>query len=367
MSKPRLGVDFRLYGIDDRGLGRYAIALASILSRLHESYELVAFVHPRRSSSELRERGFEIISAPFLPYSLSEQILFPGVIRRARIDYMYYPHFNAPVFGRGPFLLTIHDLILHHFPSRLASTKGVFQYWAKYCMYRVVLFCNIARATKVVCVSSATREDVELQYPRAASKIVTISEGQTLLDGVGENDRNVVLSYTIPRPFLLVVGAFYPHKNIRRFLRVWEQAAADEFDVVLVGKKDQFSAPIEREYQDDARVHFLGGVSDVELVELYRRAAYVVSPSLWEGAGLPGLEALSLGARVISSDAAALAESYGDAACYVAADTDQAFSTGLKRCFRRDRWPGRGPQPTHDEFFQQVHSLLASVITQRHD
>ena len=346
MAKLRIGIDARLLGPADRGLGRYTMELLSILAPLRKNFDFTVFLHTESTeANKIKALGYKIVAAPFRPYSFAEQIYFPKLIRQAKVDLMHFTHFNVPVVCPVPHIITIHDLILHHFPSRLSSTRSAIQYWSKYLLFRLMFRWVIERAYAIVAVSSFTAEDLHELYPQAEARLTVIKEPVPDFIEFGANDRNMFLSYTKARPYAVVVGAFYPHKNIARLLRCWKSLEKN-MDLLLIGREDSFSESLKQVARqlnmldEPGGVRFMGCVNDADLRAYYDEAAFVIVPSLWEGVGLPGIEAIARGAKVISSAAAGLPEAYGTRAYYMPVDNDDNMAQALGRAIDQSSpWP----------------------------
>lgn len=334
MVQPHIGIDARLFGAHDRGIGRYVMELARVVTRL-KSFRFTFFVRPGNLANE-ELKSWPTIEAPFPVYSMAEQVSFPRLIAKQGIDLMHFPHLNVPLGMRGPYVVTIHDLILHHFPSRYASTRAPAFFWLKYAGYRIVTRETIRRAERVVAVSAFTAEDVVSYYPWVGDKLRIICEH---VDEKSDllNDMFSDVLYTQYQPYVIVVGAFYPHKNIERLLRVWKRLAPKE-RLIIVGRLDVFGQrqkEVARElgilHDNEGGVIFTDHVNDARLADYYRGTKALLVPSLMEGFGLPGLEAIDQRVPVISSSSSSLPEIYGDRVNYMAVDTDERMLASLER------------------------------------
>src|SRR5262245_45001395 len=136
----RIGIDARFYGPIGKGLGRYTERLIQNLERVADEHEFVIFL--RKENFGLFKPSsprFRKVLADFGWYSAAEQVLFPPLIAKEKIELMHYPHFNVPIFSPTPFVVTIHDLILFRFPTRRATTLNPIFYALKYAAYRLVI------------------------------------------------------------------------------------------------------------------------------------------------------------------------------------------------------------------------------------
>ncbi len=376
MAKIRLGIDARLYGPEHSGIGRYTADLAAAIQQhLSQEIEIVAFTDGSESAErQLHKQGIRVIPAPFRVYSLAEQLWLPRILRSARCDLLHFPHYNVPLLAPTPYLVTIHDLLLHHFPSADASNLPQPLFWLKYLVYRFSMRRTLRRARAIIAVSNFTAKDIQQYYPRVASKVIVIPQADTTWNAenleLDDTDKNVSISYTNNQPFVLVVGNAYPHKNLSRLLEAWH-ALSNAPLLLVVGRRDKFMVRLEKKAQTlniMGRVKFLGFVPDSQLRQLYVQALFTICPSLFEGAGLPGLEALRLGGRVVSSRAASLPELYGEAATYIPVDSAAAMAQALAPILEHGLPPQRFQPPKRPaslEVSQQLRTLYQTTLLTR--
>lgn len=331
----RIGIDARFYGSVGKGLGRYTEKLIEHLEAIDMENEYVVFLR-RENFHEYRpkNRRFQKALAQYPWYGFSEQFFFPLLLLSFRLDLVHFPHFNVPFLYPKKFVVTIHDLILLRYPTLKNTTHTAPFYRIKFACYRFVIAQAIRRAAHIITVSRFTREDIVSRYPRARGKISVTYEAADpwcrflapaekrklflrlgLLSAAeagvsGRSVRDILPAY------LLYVGNAYPHKNLEALLRAASVFPAHQF--VLVGKEDYFYARLKRTTEERGlrNVIFAGFVDDQALGTLYRYAACYIFPSLYEGFGLPPLEAMAYGLPVLSSDRGSLPEVLGAAARY---------------------------------------------------
>lgn len=285
----RIAVDARMMGAGKtRGIGRY----------IEETVKAMKVLAP--------DIDFVLLAPDIRWYALAEQFKMPKVIREAEADLLWVPHWNVSFFYRGPFVITVHDLLLLHQPaSARASTRGPAIAWLKRLGYRAVLSSAIRRARVIFVPTHAVADDIKKYFPHASERVVITGEGLSNL----EEDASSI------RPserYLLHVGSAYPHKRLDLLLDVWKRLASGHPDLhlYLAGASDVFSERLDRRIKTESipRVIQLGPVSDATLAALYANAEAFVFPTSFEGFGLPPLEALSFGTPVIASDIPVLRE-----------------------------------------------------------
>jgi glycosyltransferase involved in cell wall biosynthesis len=352
----RIGIDCRLW--NESGVGRYVRNLVEQLQIIDHKNKYVLFVGRKDREEILRSAqndNFSIVKADIRWHTLEEQLKFPSIINKENLDLMHFPYFSVPVFYNKPYLVTIHDLILNHFPTGLASTLPSFLYNLKLLGYKFVIKKAAQNARKIITVSNATKSEIVDNLKVDTSKVVVTYEGvddeirsrlnrDEIRNGFGKltilnlpkDKSKIINTKTSADKYFLYVGNAYPHKNLERLLEAFSTFCHPELvsgsqsnrdsdlrqndtKLVLVGKEDYFYKRLKekvRKMHLEKSVLFYGEVSDEELSELYKNALALVMPSLMEGFGLTGLEAMANKCLVLSSDIPSLREVYGNAAVY---------------------------------------------------
>lgn len=345
----RIGIDARFYGSVGKGLGRYTEKLIEHLEDLDTDNDYVVFLRRENFDEYVPKNArFKKVLAQYAWYGFSEQLLFPFHLLFFRLDLVHFPHFNVPFLYPKKFIVTIHDLILLHYPTLKNTTRTAFFYWVKFAAYRFIITSAIRRAAHIITVSHFTEEDICGRYPVACGKISVTYEAADLLCQLLPLEQAArllarfgLLREALPdarfasvrdilKPYLLYVGNAYPHKNLEALLRIAPLFPAYQF--VLVGKEDYFYSRLKKivEKEKLQNVIFVEFVDDRELSVLYRFALCYVFPSLYEGFGLPPLEAMAYGLPVLSSRLGSLPEILGSAARYFDPRTPGSFEGELK-------------------------------------
>ncbi|RJO59185.1 glycosyltransferase family 1 protein [Candidatus Parcubacteria bacterium] len=317
----RIGIDARFYGSIGKGLGRYTERLITYLEKIAR-HEFVIFLRKENYDEyQPSAKNFTKQLADFQWYTFEEQRKFPALLRANHLDLIHYPHFNVPFFSPKPFVVTIHDLILTHFPTRRATTLGPIKYWFKQLAYRMVLSRAVQKAERILTVSNFTQKDIQKYFGYDPRKIVVAYEA---VDGFPQTqvpDDEILRKYYIQKPYLLYVGNAYPHKNLEKLIEFFKALPPNyrNLKMVIVCKPDYFLNNLVSQLKASGlenRFIFTGFVPDAELGALYQHAHAFIFPSLYEGFGLPPLEALALGVPVLSSNKASLPEVLGGAVTY---------------------------------------------------
>jgi glycosyltransferase involved in cell wall biosynthesis len=314
--------------IRDFGIGTYIRSLAQALGAIDTAnrYTLVSGPEDIRDLENLPENFSTSLYAGDDESHL-DNVLFPMYLRGLAPDLVHVPLNRVPLFMIQPYVVTVHDL------------ANLFFEWEEYSRLRLQLrryrlMRGLARASRVIAVSEATRRDVEHMAGVAPHRmrLVYNAPDPAFLepDGVHgpEERRRIMERYQIQHPFLLYAGNIRRHKNIPRlveaFAVVREQLDSHPLyhDLRLVIIGDNISQyPAVRQAVIRSRVEhmvrFLGFVPLETLRCFYQSAAAFVFPSRYEGFGLPPIEAMACGTPVVTSNVSSLPEVVGDAAILV--------------------------------------------------
>ncbi len=230
---------------------------------------------------------------------------------------MWFTHFNKPLFYRRPCVVTIHDTTLSFFPG-----KKMGQWWRRW-IYKLVITNAVRISKKVITVSQNTKQDVVRLFRIAPEKITAIWNGLTtdFHPCRTEEHHAVRQKFQLSQDFLLYTGVWREHKNLVRLLRSFSdvQKQFPNVQLVITGKKDPHYPEVLKTVETLAlqkSVRFVGLVDFEDLKKLYSAATLYVFPSLYEGFGLPPLEAMAAGTPVVASRVSAIPEVCGDAAEY---------------------------------------------------
>ncbi|NQT89749.1 MAG: glycosyltransferase family 4 protein [Candidatus Omnitrophica bacterium] len=302
----RIGFDARMIG--HPGIGRYIRNLLNGLLSTEEAIEFVLYGDPARLKeySGAERCAIREYAAPI--YSVKELLSNP--FAGEGFDIVHIPHFNVPFTRIDNLVVTIHDLIYLKFPgTQRTLLKG---------MAAHVAFDNtIKKAKRIIAVSENTKKDIIEKSPAAEGKIDVIYEAADPLfrpvdDEAGK--KQVRDKYNLPEEIILCVGSLRMHKNIERLIDCCARLRARGLGhkLVLVGREDPKEASIIKKVKTSDCI-YLGEVGAEELVLIYNLAGLLVMPSLYEGFGLPPLEAMACATPVAASSAASLPEVVGDA------------------------------------------------------
>ncbi len=317
----RIGIDARMYG-KGFGIARYIEELILHLEKIDTQNKYVIFLKKENYDKfDPTNKNFIKVLADINWYGLKEQFIFPRIIKKQNLDLMHFPHFNVPIFYREPYIVTIHDLIMFHYPRQEASTHGPLIYKIKDKLHRKVICNALSHAKHVLVTSKFTKNDIQETLHTPLEKMtVTYQAPFESPNTSKENSESVLKKYQITKPYIMYVGAAYPHKNLEGLLAGWktfQKKYGEKYQLVLVGKENFFYTKLKQTLLPSSKdVIYTGFVPDDELSHLYDHASLYVFPSLYEGFGLPPLEAMVHGVPVISSNRSCLPEVLQDAALY---------------------------------------------------
>jgi glycosyltransferase involved in cell wall biosynthesis len=227
----------------------------------------------------------------------------------------------VPILYNKPFVVTIHDLTMYHYPRPEATTLGPLKFWFKDKAHRLVVRHAVRKAKKIIVTSEFTKQDVRKTLGVPMEKMVVTYQAPFERYKLQDTNKFKIQNskFKITEPYVLYVGAAYPHKNLGGLLKAWKifcEKYGEDYKLVLVGQKNYFYNNLQSSIFNLKSVVHLDNVSDDELVSLYSNASLFVFPSLYEGFGLPPLEAMSHGVPVASSNRACMPEVLGEAALY---------------------------------------------------
>lgn len=318
----RIGIDARMFG-KGFGIARYIEQLVLHLEDIDTENEYIIFLKQENFESfQPKNKNFKKVFADISWYGFAEQLYLPKIIRRENIDLMHFPHFNVPLLYRTPFLCTIHDLIMFHYPRNEASTHGTFVYWMKDLVHRSVVRSAVKRAKHIFVTSEFTKKDVHETLRVPNEKMTVTYQAPFDVENIFILEKESVLQkYFIKKPYIMYVGAAYPHKNLDALLDAWkifQNKYGKAYQLVLAGKENFFYQKLQQTLKEknSTDVKYIGLVSDGELASLYKHAKLFVFPSLYEGFGIPPLEAMKQNLPVVSSNVSCMPEVLQDAALY---------------------------------------------------
>lgn len=290
------------------GIGRYTHELLKAMVALRPNQRWLALshqpIHPDVKIPEVIETLCSNWSFPADGVVWSQTAL-PILLRKIRPSIFWSPRHHLPMWGvpkNVKLMLTVHDLVYKHFPQTMRTSN----LWAE----RLLFDRSLKRADSVMAVSRFTKKEIESTFPSEARK-VTVVPGATF-------SNSDIAQIDIPSNFILAVGTLEPRKNLDKLIQAFHRLPShlkQQYKLVIAGGTGWRNAV--QESQLDSDIMFTGYISDSQLNFLYSKAACFVFPSLYEGFGLPVLEAFRHGTPTIVSSAASLPEVAGKGALLI--------------------------------------------------
>jgi glycosyltransferase involved in cell wall biosynthesis len=335
-SLPRIGLNAQLYSTRQSyrgaGVSHYILGLLNALPFADPEAEYIAFLNEPGSSFA----GWQAVRTR-LPEArpgrriLWEQTAQPLLARREHLDLVHAPVYVGPLLAPCPTVVTIHDMSFYLFPELFQPAKRLY--------LQTMTRFSARRASAVICDSESTRRDVLQILGLTQERVHTVhigidAEMQPLpRDRISEFRR----AKQLPSQFILFVGTLEPRKNLPLLLEAFAwliQHSQLPHHLVLGGGKGWYYQAIERQVEGlglRSRVHFPGFIPQYELPLWYNSADLFVYPSLYEGFGLPPLEAMACGVPVITSNVSSLPEVVGEGGVMVDPNNPENLGQEMRR------------------------------------
>lgn len=334
-SLKTVGIDARMYGLAHAGIGRYVKNIVTEVTSLESDIRFVLFLN--REAYEQESFGDSVVKvlADVPHYTVREQFQMLALLRKYPCDLVHFPHFTVPLLYSGSFIVTIHDILWHTQKGSRVTTLPPLMYYLKYLAYRLTVFNAVRRAKAIVTPSTWVADQLMEQFGTTIqSKISVQYEGVDRDIAEAEPDKSIMAPLNVVKPYFIYTGSAYPHKNLKRLLDalVLVRKEFRSASLVIVSSRTVFLDELEgyvRKRGLESAVVFAGYVTDAQLKALYQDAVALVHPSLSEGFGLTGLEAMSVGLPVVSSTAGSLPEIYGDQVTYVDPADSESIASGM--------------------------------------
>ena len=327
----KIGIDGNEANVDKKvGIGEYAYELLVEFSKPLSSeieFEIFLKTEPR---VELPKTSGNWKYNVFGPKKLWTQIALPLNLFMdfPKPDVFFSPTHYAPRFSPVPTVISVMDLSYVHYPE-LFKKSDLYQLrnWTSY---------SVKAAKRILTISNSSKDDIIKLYHVPEDRVIVTYPGVKQAAQINSSMEKLKEKYTILGEFILFVGTLQPRKNIVRLIEAYSKLVAQSKKVpqlVIVGKKgwlyeDILSAP--KRFGVEKGVIFLEFVPDSDLALLYRNALCFVLRSLYEGFGLPILEAMRYGCPVVTSNVSSLPEAAGDAAVYIDPNNTEDIAQKLK-------------------------------------
>lgn len=324
----RIGLDVRMLSYS--GIGTYLRGLLSGLLSISGEEGYVLFGKDEETRRYLKNGKSQTLTWNAGPYDPFSPWLHP--VKWNGLDLFHCPHYNLPYGIKRPRVITVHDLIHLVCPELLTDRKA--HWYASW-----MLPSATRRAAHILTVSEYSKQEILRHLKVQETKVTVIYHG--VEEAFHPLSKIEVESYRVghrlPERFLLYVGLLKPHKNVVRLLRAFSALHLDGVSLLLVGKRDGRYRELNMVLEKEAfrkNVIFLSSIPFEELPLLYNAAESLILPSLYEGFGLPALEAMACGTPVVCSQATSLPEVVGDAAVLMDPFSVRSLTEAMQKILR---------------------------------
>jgi glycosyltransferase involved in cell wall biosynthesis len=369
-----------IIGIDGRelerwkvtGIGRYLLNFLKFATTFKRDYQFILYGN---QFTRLDYKSPNLTLKIILERATItwDQILLPTYLKNDSVDVFLSPYIKAPIFSPCPYITTIHDLLFLVTPE---YTEWKYKPYNE--VFKIFGRAVSKRAMAIIADSESSKNDIIKIFGADEEKIHVVPLGITN-EYAPVNDISSIEKikniYNIKGRYILYVGNFKPHKNIKRLIEAFVQVAKESSDVQLVlgGKRDKFTPQLEELANNlgiGDRVIFTDFIKDEDLPYLYSGAELFVYPSLYEGFGLPVLEAMACGTPVICSNTTSLPEVAGDAAILINPEDVKSISSAIITLLKDDKLRedlkikglNRSKEFTVEKYSSKILSLIESII-----
>lgn len=318
----RIVIDARMY--QESGVGRYIRNLIKKLQEIDKVNEYcILHLEDEHDRLVYHAQNFKKVLADFRWYGIREQLKLPAILNKLKPDLVHLPHFNVPIFYKGKFIVTIHDLIHQHFRMDRATILNPLTYKLKQMGYNKVFQNAIAKSVKILAPSNYVKNLLIKKWGIEKNKVIVTYEAvdDKLVSIAGSLSQKkcdeILRKLNIKPPYLFYVGNAHPHKNVEGLIKAFLKLKGkySNLSLVLSGYDHYFWKRLREENKYDGIV-YTGYITDEQLVALYKNAVCFVQPSFEEGFGIPLLESMACGCPVVASNTGSLPEVGADAAIY---------------------------------------------------
>ena len=343
-----IGIDARMYGYAQTGIGNYIRHLLKHIFELDKKNNYIIFLLPEEYDNfELPNERIKKVKVSAKWYGWKEQLLFPFELYRENLDLMHFTHFNSPILYFKKSIVTIHDVTPYFFPGH--KMKSLLRKIG----FRSVFFSSVRKAKRIVAVSKNTKNDIANYFKINKNKIEVVYEGvdeqfkiipPTRAHSLEykKNNLNKINFYRlkpelqITKPFIFYTGVWRNHKNLVGLVKAFgilKKKHNLNYQLVLGGKEDPYYPEVRKTWEKlglEKEVIRVGFIDQKELPLFYNAAKISVIPSFYEGFGLTGLEAMACGTPVVSSNKTSLPEILGNAAIYFNPNNPEEMAEKMK-------------------------------------
>ncbi len=328
----RIAIDARIWRAESGGIGRYCRNLVTEILKLDTENEYTVILTTKDEAEfNLSAPNLKKLVLDIPHYSIAEQRDLPSILNKEKFDLVHFTHFNHPLFYRRPFVVTVHDIILHLFP---VGNQSKF----KRLVYKAVM--NDTRRGKVIyAVSEATKKDLVslLKFPENKLQ-VTLEGGEERFHVHTKAEQDAIKKkLQLPEQYILFVSRWEKYKGISALVPAFQELSKEfpDLGLVICGKPwkhaPEVADMIRKAQADGYNIITPGFVSDEDLAPLYSAATVYCHPSWYEGFGIMILEAFASGVPTVTSNISSLPEVAGNAALLVNPHSITEITAAIRR------------------------------------
>ncbi|KKQ52583.1 MAG: glycosyl transferase, group 1 [Microgenomates group bacterium GW2011_GWC1_38_12] len=336
-------IDARMYGLEHSGIGRYLINLIEELIKLGNKEQFVVLLRKKYFDQLNLPSNWKKVLADFRHYTFEEQFILPRIIKKEKPDLVHFPHINFPILYQGMHVITVHDLTMQR-QGTDATTLSLPIYYFKRFPFLFAARIGIKSSAAIIAPSKTVKNDISEYYSIDKNKIFVTYEGMTKSfkrDFEDNKSLNVLSNHRLRSgSYFFYVGNAFPYKNLGIVVKAIKKLNTEKGSNVkfaVAGSKDVFKERFQilvKQENAQKYVKILGYVSDEELSVLYKNSTAFIYPSLSEGFGLQGLEAVASGSLVLASDIPVFKEIYENNVLYFNPNDAQSLVEAMKKVMK---------------------------------
>jgi len=328
----RIGIDIReLEKGKFTGIGRYLRQFLSFAAENDKQNEYVLFAN-QKTDYNIKVENQKLIIIPEKITFLWDQIKLPFHLKKQSIDVFLTPYFKAPLYKSAKTVVIINDII-----PLAAPQYQKLKYFLKKSYFRAMTKRTVKKADRIITISQHSKKDIIKFFGIDSTKVevITLSVEFHNLDKL--KSEKIINRYGIKDKFIFYFGNFNPHKNIKGLLMAYNKLPdniKNHYGLVIGGKKNKHHSDLVKLVKllaIENKVIFVDFISDEDLPYFYNAAQLFVFPSLYEGFGLPVLEAMACETPVVASNSTSIPEVTGNAAILVDTNDTNQLSKAMKK------------------------------------
>ena len=356
----RIGIDARLAHYRIGGISTYMKRIISALEQFRAKHDFTVF-QSRKSKTALAKR-FRTAKLWTPPHHLLERAALSLELLRHQLDILHSPDFIAPFRGAKHHIITVHDLSFIHYPQYITAASRRY--------YNAQIKASVKRADHILSDSEATKQDLIdiLDVPPQKITVHMLGVDEQFQPLPPEITRPMIQSLGLPDEYILFLGTIEPRKNLVGLAKAYrdlllELPAAPK--LVIVGRVGWRAKQLMADFANvgiNKHVIFRRQVTDSQLPALYNHALTLITPSFYEGFGLPALEAMACGTVPIVSNAASLPEIVGDVGLLIDPHDTPSISQALQKALVDDSWRKLQAKASRQRAKQFSWKTTASII-----